>query len=312
MWSVRDESGPAAGWNLHRTNAPAACWSWLIRDASRLATFTCFQPDHTACPASPPAYPMQPPPWSAVSAPPISPPAVPSSAHQAGPAAASLTASWHAGNPYAADSTDELPASPPLWNFQQKLVPTGESIAASLGSNPGGFMKILAWMIRATFLDPRIARQAVLDKAGNGAAIGAFALSMAPAWLYLLLAGNPYLYNSIYHAMIISTVIVSIAGMVATIFILAMLSKGLLGVRLGAGQLMRALAYAQGAAVLGFIPILGILIRLWTIPTSIAAIREISGAGTAKAIVFIVIGGAVTIVAMMLLSPILMRTLVRF
>ena len=112
--------------------------------------------------------------------------------------------------------------------------------------------------------------------------------------------------------MIISTVIVSIAGMVATICILAMLSKGLLGVRLGAGQLMRALAYAQGAAVLGFIPILGILVRLWTIPTSIAAIREISGAGTAKAIVFIVIGGAVTIVAMMLLSPILMRTLVRF
>jgi len=54
LWSVRDESGPAAGWNLHRTNTPAACWFWLIRDASRLATFTCFQPDHTACPASPP------------------------------------------------------------------------------------------------------------------------------------------------------------------------------------------------------------------------------------------------------------------
>jgi len=107
-------------------------------------------------------------------------------------------------------------------------------------------------------------------------------------------------------------VVVSIAGMAATIFILAVLSKSLLGVRLSAGQLMRALAYAQGAAVLGFIPILGTLIRLWTIPTSIAAVREISGAGTAKAVIFIVVGGAVTVVAMLLLSPILMRMLVRF
>jgi hypothetical protein len=199
-----------------------------------------------------------------------------------------------------------------MWDFQQKLIPTGESIAASLGSNPSGFMKMLAWMIRATFLDPRIARQAALDNTGNMAAIGAFALSMVPAWLYLLLAGNPYLFNSIYHAMIISTVVISIAGMVATILILALLSKSLLGVKLSAGQLMRALAYAQGAAVFGFIPILGVVIRLWTIPTSVAAVREISGADTVKAVIFIVVGGAVTVVAMLLLSPILMSILVRF
>jgi hypothetical protein len=199
-----------------------------------------------------------------------------------------------------------------MWDFQQKLIPAGESIAASLGSNPSGFMKMLAWMIRATFLDPRIARQAALDETGNMAAIGAFALSMVPAWLYLLLAGNPYLFNSIYHAMIVSTVVISIAGMVATIFILALLSKSLLGVQLSAGQLMRALAYAQGAAVFGFIPVLGVVIRLWTIPTSVAAVREISGAETVKAVIFIVVGGAVTVVAMLLLSPILMSILVRF
>jgi hypothetical protein len=198
-----------------------------------------------------------------------------------------------------------------MWEFQQKLVPAGESIAASLGSEPSGFMKMLAWMIRSTFLDPRIARQAALDKSGNMAAIGAFALSMAPAWLYMLLAGNPYLYNVFYHAMIISTVVVSIAGMVATIFVLALLSKSMLGVKLSAGQLMRALAYAQGAAVLGFIPILGAVIRLWTIPTSVAAVREISGADTVKAVIFILAGGAVTVVAMLVFSPILMRMLVR-
>ena len=199
-----------------------------------------------------------------------------------------------------------------MWGFQQSLVPTGESIAASLGGNPTGFMKILSWMIRATFLDPRIARQAALDEAGNVEALGALALTMVPSWLYLLLAGNPYAYNSIYHAMIITTVVVSIAGMAATIFVLAALSRSLLGVGLGAGQLLRALAYAQGAAVLGFIPILGMLIRLWTIPTSIAAVREISGAGTAKAVVFMLAGALVTVAAMLLLSPILMRMLLSF
>ena len=75
---------------------------------------------------------------------------------------------------------------------------------------------------------------------------------------------------------------------------------------------MRALAYAQAVGVFGFIPVLGWLIRLWTIPTSIAAVREISGADTVKAVIFIFIGGAITVVAMMLLSPILMGLLVRF
>lgn len=217
-----------------------------------------------------------------------------------------------ADNPYAAGPWEELPASPPIWDFQKSLVPTGENLAASMGSNPSGFMKVLAWTIRSSFLDPRIARQAALDKTGNMAAIGAFALSMVPAWLYLLLLGNSYLFNSIYHAVIISTVVLSIGGMAATIFILASLSKSLLGVKLSAGQLMRALAYAQGAAFFSFIPILGALIHLWTIPTSIAAVREISGADTAKALVFIIIGGAITMAVMMLLSPILVSTLVRF
>ena len=54
-----------------------------------------------------------------------------------------------------------------MWGFHQTLVPTGESLAASLGSNPTGFMKILSRLIRATFLDPRVARQAALDENGN-------------------------------------------------------------------------------------------------------------------------------------------------
>jgi len=198
------------------------------------------------------------------------------------------------------------------------MVPTGENLAASLGSNPSGFMKVLAWIIRSTFLDPRVARQAALDNNGNGAAIVAFAIALVPAWLYLLLVGNrfgfgSYYYGSSYfHAVLISTVVIAVIGLVASIFILSLLSKSLLGVSLSAGQLMRALSYAQGAAFFGFIPVLGVLIGLWRIPTSIAAVREISGADTGKVIIFTLIGGAITVVAMMLLSPLLIFALVRF
>ena len=175
-------------------------------------------------PVAPPfeATPVGQPAWSGVRSSPSA--AVPSQLYQQGPAASMPAVPAPASSSYAAGASDGLPASPPLWDFQQKLVPTGESTAASLGNNPGGFMKILAWMIRSTFLDPRVAREAALDKTGNMAAVGAFAISMVPGWLYLLLAGNTFLYTPFYHAMIISTVVVSIGGMVATIFILAALS----------------------------------------------------------------------------------------
>jgi hypothetical protein len=39
------------------------------------------------------------------------------------------------------------------------------------------------------------------------------------------------------------------------------------------------------------------LIRLWTIPSSIAAVREISGVETAKAVVFMIVGALVTVAA---------------
>ena len=74
---------------------------------------------------------------------------------------------------------------------------------------------------------------------------------------------------------------------------------------------MRALAYAQGAAVLGFIPILGYGDPLMD-DSDVGRQRCARSAGsTVKAVIFIVVGGAVTVVAMMVLSPILMRTLVR-
>ena len=64
--------------------------------------------------------------------------------------------------------------------------------------------------------------------------------------------------------------------------LLSALSQSLLGVRLSAGQLLRALAYSQGANMLSFVPGVGRLLSLWTIVSGVAAVREISGADTQK------------------------------
>ena len=81
---------------------------------------------------------------------------------------------------YTAPAGGALPASPPLWDFQQKLIPTGESIAKSFGEKPTGLMKTLAWIVRATFLDPRVARQAALDERGTNDALLAIVLTLPP------------------------------------------------------------------------------------------------------------------------------------
>jgi hypothetical protein len=104
-----------------------------------------------------------------------------------------------------------LPPSPPLWDFQQKLIPTGESIANSMGANPSGVMKILAWIVRATFLDPRIARQAALDENGTGAAIGAIALTVLPGILIGWLGAGSFGFGIV--RALVTTVLMSVVSL---------------------------------------------------------------------------------------------------
>ena len=149
-----------------------------------------------------------------------------------------------------------LPPSPPLWDFQQKLIPTGESIANSMGANPSGVMKILAWIVRATFLDPRIARQAALDENGTGAAIGAIALTVLPRHSDRL-ARRRLIWLRNRARALVTTVLMSVVSLGVMVGLLSALSQSLLGTKLSAGQLLRAIAYCQGANMLSFVPGIG-------------------------------------------------------
>jgi hypothetical protein len=190
-----------------------------------------------------------------------------------------------------------------MWDFQQKLVPTGESIATSLGANPTGVMQILSWIIRATFLDPRVARQAALDENGTGAAIGAVAITALPGILLGWLGVGSFGFGIV--RTLITTVLMSVVSLGIMVGLLSALSQNLLGVKLSAGQLLRAIAYSQGANMLSFVPGIGRILQLWSIVTGVAAVREISGAETQKVAIFMIIGAVASVVVVMVLAPIL-------
>jgi hypothetical protein len=174
----------------------------------------------------------------------------------------------------------------------------GESIAASLGANPQGVTKILAWMVRATFLDPRIARSAALDVNGTKKAIGAIALTAAPgAVLGLLGAGSL--------GGVALTVVLSAGSIAVAAYALSALSQEMVGMKLPPALLLRVTAYALGANMLGFIPTLGQIAALWSIPASMAAVREVTGAETQKVAIFMGAWYLITIVSGMVIGPLL-------
>jgi len=211
------------------------------------------------------------------------------------------------GSSNSTGAAGELPPSPPLWDFQQKLIPTGESLASGLGSNPTGVMKVLSRIIRATFLDPRVARQAALDENGTGEAILAILLTTVPGIVLGWLGASSFGFGII-NAMI-STVLMSLVSLGVMVGLLSALSLSLLGVKLEPGQLLRALAYSQGANMLSFVPSIGRVLALWTIVTGVAAVREISGGETQKVAIFMIVGAVAAVLASMFIGPVVYSAL---
>ncbi|MFH0998697.1 MAG: hypothetical protein V1844_24875 [Pseudomonadota bacterium] len=196
-----------------------------------------------------------------------------------------------------------LPPSPSQWGFQQKLIPIGESLASGLGPNPTGAMKVLSLIIRATFLDPRVARQAALDENGTGEAILAILLTAVPGIVLGWLGASSFGFGIL--SAMISTVLMSLVSLGIMVGLLSALSLSLLGVKLAPGQLLRALSYSQGANMLSFVPSIGRLLALWTIVSGVAAVREISGGETQKVAIFMIVGAVAAVFASMFIGPVI-------
>jgi hypothetical protein len=189
----------------------------------------------------------------------------------------------------------------------------GDNLARSMGlARQDGQMSWLEMMVRGAFLDARVYRQAALGVNGNGGAILALAVPFIASAIgssLLSLRFAAFLGHFALYTMIISAVI-GFGSMVVALVVMSALSQSIVGWKLSLGQIFRALAYAQSPGVGGIIPFVGWLIGLWRIPTSLVAIREISGADGGKAAVLLVIGGVAAVVLTLVLSPLLLAGLI--
>jgi hypothetical protein len=187
----------------------------------------------------------------------------------------------------------------------------GDGIVGSLGlAKPGMPMGFLEMFVRGAFLDGRVYRQAALDANGNNGAILALAIPFLASAVGSSLLGLAFTLGRAFglytlYAMTVSFAI-GILSTVAALFVMAALSQSITGWKLAFGQIFRALAYAQSPGVFGIVPVIGWLLALWRLPTSLAAIREISGGDTGKAAILLIIGAVASVVLGLVLSPLLL------
>lgn len=208
------------------------------------------------------------------------------------------------------DGGGALPPSPPLWEFQPKVIEVGMTLVNGLGPAPTGVMKIVSRIVRATFLDPRVAREAALDQNGTGEAVLAILLTTVPGvalgWLAVGSVGAWMV------TAMITSVLMSLVGVGIMVGLLSALSLSWLGVKLSPGQLLRALAYSQGANMLSFVPGVRTLLALWTTVAGLAAVREISGAETQKVAILMIVVAMVTVLLAMVIVPVVAGALAVF
>ena len=184
------------------------------------------------------------------------------------------------------------------------------TLVNGLGPAPTGVMKIVSRIVRATFLDPRVAREAALDQNGTGEAVLAILLTTVPGvalgWLAVGSVGAWMV------TAMITSVLMSLVGVGIMVGLLSALSLSWLGVKLSPGQLLRALAYSQGANMLSFVPGVRTLLALWTTVAGLAAVREISGAETQKVAILMIVVAMVTVLLAMVIVPVVAGALAVF
>jgi len=162
--------------------------------------------------------------------------------------------------------------------------------------------KILDLSIRATFLDPDVYSQAVKDQqqtteAAIVAAVSIFCASAGPALLSML-TGNINL------GWMIGLLLVQVAGFAAFVFGASLAAPSVAGIKVDPVALFRSVAWAQAVGVLGILPVVGSLISLWRIPTTVVSVRDGLKIDITKAIILCVIGAVCGAIASTLVSTI--------
>jgi len=172
-------------------------------------------------------------------------------------------------------------------------------------SHAGAPMGLLEMMIRGAFLDKAVYRRAAADANGNTNAIIAVIIPALAGLVGSWLLTSHYLFLARGLTLLAVSAVIGLVALVASIWLMAALSQAVVKRKLDFGQLFRGLAYAQSPGVLAIIPIVGPLLSLWRIVTSLFAVRDISGSDLVKSAVLLVIGLIGSIAIGAILSPLL-------
>ena len=200
-----------------------------------------------------------------------------------------------------------------LWKLQIDLQPRADRACeiASKWAPPGStFANPVRRMVRAAFLDANTFQETTSDsnattEAGVCALIPLVAVAVGPAILGMLVgqvALNWLFIQVAFQA-------VSLAGFVAGA---AYSASFIIGRKVDPLSLFRPIAYAQSAGVLGFIPIIGSILSLWRIVTTLAAIKDSVGCDTGKAIALLIVGAISGSIATAIIYPVLIKSMGAF
>ena len=204
---------------------------------------------------------------------------------------------------------NDLVAKTGAWKFEGGVRDFGGRLVSSMGlSRAGSPPSFIELLVRGAFLDGEAYRYAARDLNGNANAFLALALPAIGGLIGGLLAGS---HLSFYTFSVTSTVLLAVIGYGATlaaIAVMAAFSQAVLHTKLNFGEVLRGLAYAQSPGILAILPIVGTLLSLWRIVTSIVAMREISGTNAVKSAILLAIGLVTTIIVSAMLSPLVVRS----
>ena len=195
-------------------------------------------------------------------------------------------------------------------SFEATVSGYGDRVVGSLGlSHAGAPMGLMEMMVRGAFLDKAVYRQAAADLNGNTNALIAIIIPALAGLVGSWLLTSHYLFLARGITVLVISALIGLIALVASIWLMSALSQAVVQRKLDFGQLFRGLAYAQSPGVLAIIPVVGPVLSLWRIVTSLFAVREISGSDLVKSAVLLVIGLIGSIVIGVVLSPLLIGAL---
>ncbi len=152
----------------------------------------------------------------------------------------------------------------------------------------------------AALLDERVYEEVEADTTATGQAAGVVVLVAVAQGIGAAGVGI---------AEMIGAMVVAVLGWLVWAGVTYLIGDKLLGGTATWGELLRTLGFAQSPgllAVLGFVPVLGALVRfgvlIWTLVAGIVAIRQALDFGTGKAILTAVLGWLALVVPMVLLA----------